>query len=86
MIANVFSPSRFPELELLSVACFKVNERNVSLIASSTGNLKSASFRRLKLDSGVSLFKFTTDSNKNLKDITINISDFRLAAFNAETA
>ncbi len=86
MIANVFSPSRFPKLEQLHMECFVFNERNMSLIASSTGYLRCAVFREFKFDSGMSAFKFIADSNLHLEDITMHISEFHVAAENAGTA
>ncbi len=75
MIANVFSPFRFPKLEHLSVPNFYANERNMALIASCTANLKSASFVPFDYDSKASGFQFIARSNKHLKDILINLYD-----------
>ena len=85
MIANVFSPSRFPKLEQLHMECFVLNKRNMSLIASSTGNLRCAVFREVKFDSGMSAFKFIADSNLHLKEIVIESPVFRVTAQSAET-
>ncbi len=86
MIATVFSPSRFPKLESLSIRRFRASERNMALIASCTGNLKSASFDEFKSASGVSVFKLIADSNKRLNEITIDSGVFPFAARGARSA
>ncbi len=71
MIAYVFSPSRFPKLEYLGIEQFKMNKRNMRLIASCTKNLVCASFACFESDSEVSAFELIADSNSHLKNITI---------------
>ncbi len=73
MIANVFSPSRFPKLEHLTVEYFRANDQNLALLASTTANLKSVSFFSFEWDSKVSGFQSIADSNKPLKDVAISV-------------
>ncbi len=86
MIANVFSPSQFPKLESLSVEEFKMNERNMGLIASCTKNLKFAGFMRFESDSPVSAFELIANSYRHLKEVTIGPYVPRPADESAEAA
>ncbi len=76
-IANLFSQSRYPKLERLTIGDFRPNERNVSSIASCTTNLKSANFYLFELDSDLSGFEFIAGSNKQLQDIRLVMDVFR---------
>ncbi len=86
MIANVFSPSRFPKLEHLTIGGFKANGPNMRLIASCTEHLKSAYFDALDLDLEVSAFDFIADSSTHLKIIMIDIIGFSEADRSVEFA
>ncbi len=86
MIANAFSPSRFPKLEHLSVGYFKANERNMALIASCTANLKSASFQPFESGSKVSAFQSIVDANRHLRQIIIDTCVLREADRSSESA
>ncbi len=66
MMTDLFSPSRYPQLEKLMIMGFRANVQNMALIASCTANLKSAFFVPFQPDSGLSVFQVIADSNKNL--------------------
>ncbi len=86
MIANVFQPSRFPRLDHLTIEEFWVTERNMALIASSTGNLKSVGFDPAGSESEASVFQVFADSNRHLKYIRIDPYFLREAPRSAESA
>ncbi len=75
IIADVFSPSRYPQLEVLHVNYFIADEHNMTSIASCTGNLKSAFFGPLASDFEVSAFQLVANSNSNLKEIKVLFHD-----------
>ncbi len=86
MIANVFSPSRFPKLEHLTITDFRANKRNMALIASSTSNLKSTVLESFESDLEVSGFQLIADANRNLKEIKRTISAFHGIERSAKSA
>ncbi len=86
VIANPFSPSRFPKLEELIMNAFRANDRNMRSIASCAPHLKCVVLEPCKSNWEISAFRILADSSRRLKQIIITINGFQEIRPNAESA